>query len=327
MWSWIKRKLGIGSKPVVVEKPKPVEPPPTAGIIIPAPPEQPEPIEKPANDDQITRWTKAALEISQSFEGETRWANITGNFDDMGLTCGALGWTWHYGDQQRLVKEFVKKHGAPLLYKYMPVVGRRYLALCEMGRDQSMGEVSSWSNGRSRVQEPHNKELHTFWASPEMRDIQLEEVKRSMTKFAMDNIKKFKKPPTFKHFAWLFDTRVLNGSLKGVDISATASESSMDQILDAIEGREGYNEVDADKNAKLWQNRRLFEPDEYDLFALAWRRSVLCRRSFVLTTMNRRGTLSVGCGWVNGKLRYPYDEAGINPHEPLEKSFLGLKIF
>lgn len=324
MWSRIKKWLGIGHKEQEVVAPKPVivKPvtPPEEKPVVEAPVEPPKAGEE-TYEEQIARWTRVALDIVQSFEGETRWANITGNFDGAGLTCGALGWTWQYEDQQRLVKEFKKT--VPdwefVLSETMPKYGKRYMELCRMSRSDSWSEICSWSTPKGGVSAPIRKELEAFWTSEDMIEIQCLEARRTMTQYALDNIASFKGSKTFQKFLWLFDTRVLNGSLKGVGLGKyyLYDSSIVDDYLDTAEIYGGHNRADAMKNVKLWSNKKLYSHDEPQLMALAWDRAKLARREFVHTTMNRRGTISTECGMVNGKMRFPFEEAGINPREVL----------
>ena len=68
----------------------------------------------------MEQMTLIAMRGSGRFEGDDPWANITGNFDDAGLTCGMLGKTFGDGDQQECVHRFLKQFGPGELLKLMP---------------------------------------------------------------------------------------------------------------------------------------------------------------------------------------------------------------
>ena len=261
---------------------------------------------------QLDRWTKACLDIVQGWEGETPYANITGDFDGMGLTCGSLGWTWHYGDQQRLVKEFAGKVGTAVIFECMPTFGKQYWNLVNGSIEGTIGSIRKISRG-ANVSNPYKKELEALWTHPEFIKVQVSEAKRTMAKFAMDNILSFGNKVTFQKFLWLFDTRVLNGSLKGIDLSLykNAEAEIAVEAINNMAVLHGYNTADAKKNKQLWAKLNVFQGDEPQLLMLAMKRAKLSRKEFIHTTLNRRGTISTGAGYVNGKLWYPFEQCGI----------------
>ena len=126
-------------------------------------------------------WTQRATEIVMDFEGNEPWANITGNFDGMGLTCGALGWTFGYGDQQRLVKLFVSVYGKSKLLTYMPKFGEEYLQYVNLSNQEGVSKISAWSF-KEKVLAPYLPELTKLWQSPEMISIQKEEIEKTIYK-------------------------------------------------------------------------------------------------------------------------------------------------
>ena len=281
-----------------------------------------EPTPLPAAQEQRTKWVMKCLAISQSFEGTTPYANITGNFDGMGLTCGALGWTFGYGDQQRLVREFVTKHGKERLFSLMPKYGPLYLEACFAKQSVGFNTVSAWSKG-ANVFPAIKKELETFWQSIEMVDIQVLEATRTIGAWAFEQLERISWPKdkTFRMFAWYFDTRVLNGSTKGVILKpALAGDTAPIQYVVSSAGSwSGYNKYDLRRNLELWIAKRGtgFSAEQCSLFYAAYERAALSRREFRGTTLCRRGTLSLDVGYVNGELRRPYDEVGMNPNEVL----------
>jgi hypothetical protein len=69
------------------------------------------------------KYLERAMLITGGFEGSDPWANITGNFDDEGLTCGQLGKTIRAGDQQAVVKGYLSANGEAELLHWMPETG------------------------------------------------------------------------------------------------------------------------------------------------------------------------------------------------------------
>jgi hypothetical protein len=158
--------------------------------------------------------------------------------------------------------------------------------------------------------------------------IQVLEAEREMSRFAIDFMQKqpwIKKD--FRLFAYLFDTRVLNGSMKGV-VFRPAIDGDTSVVQYACEAarqkkptafRKRYNLGDGLKNCDLWLSKRANGLTMYQCSMLysAYERASLSRFEFFHTTWCRRGTLAVGAGWVNETLRFPYKEVGADPDELL----------
>jgi hypothetical protein len=259
--------------------------------------------------DAFSNFTMRALEISQSFEGSDPWANITGNFDGAGLTCGALGWTVKWFNQQRLVKLFVERHGEGLAQAIMPKTWAWYWDLTNIRSESAaISAANTISRGSSRVIEPYRTELRLFWRSPEMRSIQVEFAQKDMGKFAMSQAEKCREffgldAPKFHHFAYWFDQAVLNGT-GGAPALSEASKVSTDDVFEWMAKETGYVQKDFNRNASLWASMiKIATDDERDLLKLAMIRADKSREEFDTVTMNRRGTLALKKGWINGELR------------------------
>ncbi|MCA6566601.1 MAG: hypothetical protein ACK5UJ_00265 [Pseudobdellovibrionaceae bacterium] len=278
-------------------KPPPVTTP--AEPIKPLPPvEAPKPL--------LDLWTKQALEISQSFEGSDPWANITGNFDGAGLTCGALGWTIKWNNQQRLVKDFVKAHGLSELMALMPKTGNEYWKITKLPEEAALAEVNAWSRGQSKVLQPYREELRAFWKDERMKDIQVKYAEADMGTFAMRQAQAtqsyFKlQEPKFHHFAYWFDQAVLNGTGKTPSL-VDGEKFTLKDVLEWMQSETGYAQGDFKKNHQLWSKERL-DVQSLHLLKLAMVRAQRSREQFDTVTMNRRGTLAVKKGYVNGTLR------------------------
>ena len=261
----------------------------------------------------MEQMTLIAMRGSGRFEGDDPWANITGNFDDAGLTCGMLGKTFGDGDQQECVHRFLKQFGPGELLKLMPKTGAEYIRLCALPRSQGVPLISRWSlNGRSaNVLQPYLSELRSFWKSPPMISIQFKSALAREGKAAADNTAAWGLSDSLRAFCFFFDIATQGGGLKGLGPENVhdyfqqhgGSAGACLAACAACENAETSlaNSADAHRNAKLW--RTLVDAaDEVSrqLFTLGWLRSLLARPRFVFTSINRRGTLAFAQGFVNG---------------------------
>src|ERR1700747_3740809 len=99
------------------------------------------------------KYLERAMLITGGFEGDDPWANITGNFDGEGLTCGQLGKTISAGDQQGVVKNYLSVHGEGELRQLMPETGGKYLSAINASISKGMQIVIPWSGNSSTVKE------------------------------------------------------------------------------------------------------------------------------------------------------------------------------
>jgi hypothetical protein len=281
----------------------------------------------PLGPNTMEQMTLIAMRVSGQFEGDDPWANITGNFDDEGLTCGMLGKTFADGDQQQTVHRFLESFGESELLKLMPKTGADYLRLCALSKDQGTALISRWSvNGSSaNVLQPYLSELRSFWKSPPMISIQFKAALENEGKFAAENTAAWGLSDSLNAFCFFFDVATQGGSLKGLgpeDVQAFYQEhggaaSACQVACAASESAEAFhsNAADAHRNGKLW-GTLLDASDEVSrhLFTLGWLRSQLARARFIFTSMNRRGTLAFHQGFVNGSawdFREEFGAAGL----------------
>mgnify|MGYP003341000634 CR=1 FL=1 len=101
---------------------------------------------------------------------------------------------------------------------------------------------------------------------------------------------------------------VQNGGLKGVRLAdvrafagqwgeARAGEAVCDWLAARREDQFGYR--DCRRNAELWRDR--VGADPLDLFVLSYLRAMKSAGPSQGAVLNRKGTLAVGHGWVNGE--------------------------
>lgn len=275
------------------------------------------PPKSPAAMIDYDKWTRDAIEVSQSFEGSDPWANITGNFDGAYLTCGALGFTWLYNNQPPMILDFVKRHGEARARQLMPTKWDEYYGAAKKGEKGGSSIVASWSNGSSSVREPYKSELAKFWKSPEMKQIQVLKAWDMMGAFAKKKTQEgqlFFELATaqFGHFAYWFDQAVLNGQGNTIAFADAAKVTSA-TILDWMKDAPGYTTGDLRKNRTEWEQAiKKASADRVALWKMAYLRAQKSRDEFKPVTMNRRGTLALGAGWVNGTHR-SYEWANSQP--------------
>lgn len=255
------------------------------------------------------QYLERAMLLTGSFEGSDPWANITGNFDDAGLTCGQLGKTIQAGDQQAVVKNYLADHGDSGLLALMPRTGSEYLRAISRGINAGMDIVKAWSDSRGRVRQPYAAELAAFWKSPRMIVKQREHAAANEGKNTAGWLTKWNGDDTFQEYALFFDIAAQNGSLK--DVTAKAVDTFIDNdpraaiqaviqwVASAPSGTSGFR--DARANAKLWPLvLAQAGPQGLRLFVLAYLRSRKAKAAWQWDTMNRKGSFAAGEGWVHG---------------------------
>lgn len=255
------------------------------------------------------QWTKKAASISSTFEGKGGdYANVTGNFDGAYLTCGLLGLTWKYGNQVKIIDEYLKLYGPNKLQKLMPKSGNEYLEAVNAGEQAGSSIVANWSHGSANVKEPYKSELEAFWSSPEMVELQDKTYEKMMGVFAKKKCIETKdyfknEVPKFEHYAYWWDQAVLNGTGKTIEFS-DAINVSIEDVLEFVRSVGGYNKSSNRENYKLWSlHINNMSEEKKHLFKMGYLRALKSRDEFKGTTMMRRGTLALGIGFVNLTLR------------------------
>lgn len=268
--------------------------------------------------------SKDALGVSQQFEGSDTNANITGNFDGVGLTCGALGWTIKWENQDPLVNAFIQRHGLDRAKELMPEVWDEYLAVIRASGQTAIDMSAKWSGTSSTVKEPYRSELRAFWKSPEMAAIQQEWADKDMGLYADTQTKAFCAlhgiPDSQIVFRWFFDIKVHNGGMKGINLDAGKAVSfgqvaSWAKLLD-IPSRFANTKKDLVHNISTWE--RMYDsmtPWQRSLFGLSFLRSQIARKEFHADVMNRKGSVASGVGRVHGH-DYDFRKMVLEPITP-----------
>ncbi|HRH94654.1 MAG TPA: hypothetical protein PLB55_01905 [Prosthecobacter sp.] len=257
-----------------------------------------------------TQFLERAMLITGGFEGSDPWANITGNFDDEGLTCGQLGKTIRAGDQQTVVKSYLTAHGTSELLGLMPGKGDEYIKVIRSSIASGMAVVVNWSDKKGRVIEPYKSELAAFWKSAKMVVKQREHAEAHEGKLADTWVAEWKGNGSFQEFALFFDVAAQNGSLKGVTaavVDAYIGANPVSAVAKALQWVDsvpkktsGYD--DAKKNVPLWRGiLATAELQIIRMFIFAILRAQKAIAAWQWDVANRKATLAVGEGWVHGK--------------------------
>lgn len=257
-------------------------------------------------DDIPSDWYKAAVAITPGFEvNGDPYRGVSGDFDGMGISCGALQWNIGSASLQPLVKTA----GKAVVLQQMPTFGNAMWNACTGSVPNGLEIVRGWQkNGKLRP-EPA-KELADLMGSPDMR-AQQDIVMGKVADAAMTSAERWladggKAKLDKRLFCWFFDLRTQNGGLKGITpamvqnfISQYHADKADDTVCDflkAVKGNSGHA-LDAHKNGDLW--RGTDDPSKLELLCLSYLRSSLSKAEWRHVVLNRKGTIAIGKGWVN----------------------------
>jgi len=260
--------------------------------------------------DAPSDWIKAAIAITPSFEttGDP-YVGVTGDFDGMGISCGALQWNIGMGSLQPMVKNV----GKPVVKQAMPKLGEEFWTACNSPIAAGLKIVRGWQQG-ARLKADAKAELRSFMGTPEMRAQQDAKIGRKAgTAFRMASEWAAHIPggePTKRSFCWFFDIVTQNGDLKGLSFDEVADfleqnkpDKSDDFVCDFLATRTGSSGhvKDAHENAKLWRNNA--DSAKLELLVMSYLRAQLAKAAFSHVVLNRKGTIAMGIGQVNGGKR------------------------
>lgn len=255
-------------------------------------------------------WIKAAVAITPSFEvAGDPYMGVSGDFDDMGISCGALQWNIGKGSLQPMVKAV----GRPVVAGAMPKFGDKFWTACNSPISGGLAIVRGWQNG-DKLTPDAKEELRTFMGTPEMRAQQDERIaKKAEVAFDMSSewaAHRAGGTPSKRSFCWFFDIVTQNGGLKGLTFEEVVEfleqnkpDKADDFICDFLKTRTGTSGhvQDADKNADLWRNNA--DGQQLELLVMSYLRSETADPKWRHVVLNRKGTIAMGRGWVNGSLR------------------------
>jgi len=255
-------------------------------------------------------WTKAAVSITPSFEvNGDPYMGVSGDFDDMGISCGALQWNIGKGSLQPMVKAV----GKPVVSGAMPKFGEEFWTACNSSIAAGLTIVRGWQNG-DKLKPEAKAELSAFMGTPQMRAQQDERIGKK-AEVAFDMAKEWAEhlpggAPSKRSFCWFFDIVTQNGGLKGLTFEEVAEfleqnkpDKADDFICDFLAARTGDSGhvKDAHENAKLWRNNA--DGPKLELLVMSYLRSETADPKWRHVVLNRKGTIAMGIGQVNGSPR------------------------
>lgn len=255
-------------------------------------------------------WTDAAVMITPSFEtAGDPYAAVSGDFDGMGISCGALQWNIGKGSLQPMVIAV----GQAAVRAAMPDRGAAMWQACTSSIAAGLGIVRSWQNGTSLKAGP-KAELRALMGTAAMRAEQRARIDRVAAK-AFERASDWARAsgtgePSKRLFCWFFDVVTQNGSLEGLTpqrvadfLSRAAPGKADDLICDFLASRSGNSGHvrDAHRNGALWRDRTVGE--KLEILCMSYLRSETASSRWRHVVLNRKGTIAIGTGWVNGSLR------------------------
>ena len=254
-------------------------------------------------------WLKSALEITGGIETDGNpWAGVSNDFDNQGISCGILQQNIGQGSLQPLVKAC----GQTAVNKYMPVYGHELWTACHGSIAAGLAAVRAWQPN-NKLKHDVRDELRALFGSPEMVEQQTaaaQEVGAVAMKLASRWANDLRgDDPQLKEFCLFFDIVTQNGSMKGIwlddvrtFISNTGRAKVDDAVADWLISRPSTiaHYSDGKKNAALWRNS--VADADVELFALAYLRCLKAKPKYHVVALNRKGTIALTHGWVNGSL-------------------------
>lgn len=254
-------------------------------------------------------WIDTALAITGDFEtfGDP-FAGVSGDFDGMGISCGVLQWNIGQGSLQPLVKGC----GRAAVTAAMPRFGEALWKACHGTVTEGLKIVRSWQTN-AVLNKTAKRELQALMGSQPMRAQQVKAAD-SVAKQAYEMAKTWCKAvdgstePDLRSFCWYFDVVTQNGGPKGLtynDVSnfiqihspAKVDDVVCDWLAAAGASKSGWK--DARRNAKLW--RDVVPAAQLPLLVLSYLRALKSRTEYQAVVFNRKGSIAMGIGWVNGE--------------------------
>lgn len=264
-------------------------------------------VTKIANVTVPSDWKSAAVGITPRFENDgDPYLGVSGNFDGQGISCGALQWNiW-----QRSLQPIIRAVGEPAVLAAMPTLGAQMWQACNVDRDEGMNIVLRWQSAKGVLNAVARNELTALMGLPATRaeqDKRIDEVALTALQRAGHWAAEMGRNKASKReFCWFFDMVTQNGSLEGLtaqDVQAFVAEhgaaGAVAHICAFLAGQTGPGHFkDARDNASLWSN--LSDPLAIELLVTTFLRSRTSNPKWRVVVINRKGTVAVGKGHVNG---------------------------
>lgn len=254
-------------------------------------------------------WIASAAAITPGFETSgDPFKGVSGDFDGMGISCGALQWNIGQGSLQPLVKAV----GKPVVLAAMPTLGTQMWQACTDTIRQGLAIVRRWQN-EAKLKPEARSELRALMGTREMRAQQqtrIDALADIAHGWANDwAMERDGTQASKRLFCWFFDVATQNGDLEGLTPQAVKSFIAMNQpdkvddlICDFLATRSGTSGhvKDANKNGALWRDRA--QADRLEILCMSYLRSKTAIPKWRHVVLNRKGTIALGKGWVNSTL-------------------------
>ncbi|MDG2529084.1 peptidoglycan-binding domain-containing protein [Caulobacter endophyticus] len=251
-------------------------------------------------------WLASAVKITPGFEvAGDPYQGVSGDFDGMGISCGALQWNIGKKSLQPMVLAVSK----PVVLAAMPTLGADMWRACSSEVQTGLGIVRGWQNA-TKLTPVARTELRALMGTPQMRAEQNSRIAalgERARKAADAWAASAGRGRATKHeFLWFFDLATQNGSLEGIDFAdvqdfirhnqTSGAANVICNYLAGLTGPSGHIK-DAKKNAQLW--RTPATPLALELLVLSYLRSGSALPQWRHVVLNRKGCIAAGRGWVN----------------------------
>ena len=207
------------------------------------------------------------------------FSGLTGDFDDQGISFGALQWCLGQGSLQPLLERVNAQHG-PLVEEIFDDHCDEFRVMLDSSRSDQMQWARSIQDTRHRIVEPWRGMFKTLGRREEYRQIQVEAASH-LFEDALRLCHEFGLRSE-RAVALMFDIRVQNGSI---------------QPLTAAQIRQDFRTLE---QAGTGQD------EEPKLRAVAERRAAAANPRWIEDVRRRKLTIATGGGTVHGR---PYDLA------------------
>lgn len=247
-------------------------------------------VKPPTNSPTNTR-LDLCLEITGSFEG-SGYGQVTGNFDGMGISCGILQWNYGQGSlQAKVLAPYIQAYGSihPLID---PTATMSSVDALKYAKEHLLmgGEVKAEVKAI----------LKSFLTSDNCVKIQklaaMNLYDRSISLMKMYEF------DSDRAAVWFFDTLTLNGSMKAtVRMNPDRAKAKLELLNHPTQGLDSTSMI---KNRAMWPGIIDQASDEsVSLFRMALHRALQSRQEFIPVVATRRGTISLGKGFVYNSMR------------------------
>ena len=255
-------------------------------------------------------WIETGLKVTGHFEdSDDPLGAVSDDFDGQGISLGVLQWNIGQGSLQPLVLAM----GQARVVAALPTLGADFWAACNAPVNKGLAIVRGWQPGGQMPKTVRN-ELRTFTAGPDFVAQQIAAARKVADRAYTAAGTYAAADPAFlgtvskRLFCWFFDLQTQNGGLgklKFDDVSTFVAGRPPAQVVAEICGwlaartdPQDAAAADSHRNGNLWRPMAL-PPDAFSLLALSYLRAQQAKKLYRGLTLNRKGTIAVGSGWVN----------------------------